>query len=457
MQNTSCFNVRECGAVGNGVAKDTASIQKAIDACAAAGGGRVLLPAGRYLSGTIFLKSHVELHLSAGATLLGSGDRADYNADDIFSENGTFSMEDVTGAHLVIAYKQEDVSITGPGTIDGHSSQFFKPLPEGVVSTYRSKGDNFAIKQWRPGQMVFFCRCRGVRVRDANLINTPYWTLFLLGCEDVQIRGLKIENPPATRNGDGIDIDCCRNVTISDCIIRSGDDCITLRANNRMLGHEDRPCENVVVTNCVLSTPCNAIRVGVGDGVIRRCSFSNIVVAETSRAISIICNYVKTLNSRHGATIEEIHFSDFTIDACMPLSVHVGPEAARPAAIRNISFNRFRILASAGSNLIGLEQTPLERIRLSDFDWLIRGGTDNCAMVDKIPDDFSKAGYTGLNNAPALPCVLYGRHLHGATFDNIRVRWEKPAAVWRQGLRLDQSRDVEMNNVKAPPPERAGA
>jgi polygalacturonase len=456
MQINSSFDVRGFGAVGDGIAKDTAAIQKTIDACADSGGGRVVLPAGRYLSGTIYLKSHVELHLSAGATLLGSGDRADYNADDIFPENPAFSTEQVTGAHLIIAYRQQDVAITGPGTIDGHSTEFFKPLPEGIVSSYRHKGANFEIKEWRPGQMVFFCRCRGVRVRDANLINTPYWTLFLLGCEDVQIRGLKIENPPATRNGDGIDVDCCRNVTISDCIIRSGDDCITLRGNHRLLGYEDRPCENVVVSNCVLSTPCNASRVGVGDGVIRRCSFSNIVVAEASRAISIICRYATTINNRHGTTIEEIHFSDFTIDACMPLSVHVGPEAARPAAIRDISFNRFRVLASAGAHMVGLKETPLERIRLSDFDWRIRGGTDNCAMTEAIPEEFSKHGYTGGNNAPALPCVLYGRHLHGATFDDIRVRWEKPSAVWREGLRLEQSRDVEMNNVKAPPPPKRG-
>jgi polygalacturonase len=92
-------------------------------------------------------------------------------------------------------------------------------------------------------------------VRDVKLFNSPYWTLFLLGCEDIQIRGLLIENPPATANGDGIDIDCCKNVTISDCIIRSGDDSITLRGNVRLLGEDDWICENVVVTNCILSTP----------------------------------------------------------------------------------------------------------------------------------------------------------------------------------------------------------
>jgi polygalacturonase len=444
------WNVRDFGAAGNGSTKDTAAIQKTIDDCARAGGGRVILPGGRYLSGTIHLKSHIELYLSAGAVLLGSGDREDYNADDIFAENRAFATENVTATHLIVAYGREDVAITGPGAIDGNAGQFFGPLPQGAISTYRFKNADFPIKAWRPGQMVFFCRCRNVRVCDVALINSPYWTLFLLGCEDVRIRGLKIENPPATRNGDGIDIDCCRNVTISDCIIRSGDDSITLRANNRLLGEEGWPCENVVVSNCILSSPCNAIRVGVGDGLIRRCSFSNIVVAESSRAVNFVSRYGS--HGKHGAAIEQIYFSDFVIDACMPLSLHIGPSAIPPAGIRDIGFSRFHITASAGSNLIGLEQAPLERIRLSDFDWCIRGGTDNCELVENIPDEFPLRAYVGEPGELGLPCVIYGRHLHGAAFENIRIRWENPSRVWREGLRIEKSRDIDMQNIKAPPP-----
>ena len=88
-------------------------------------------------------------------------------------------------------------------------------------------------------------------------------------------------------NGDGIDIDCCADVTVSDCLIQSGDDCITLRGNAKALGEAARPCEHVVVQNCVLSTPCNAIRIGVGDGVVRDCSLSNIIVKDSRTGISI--------------------------------------------------------------------------------------------------------------------------------------------------------------------------
>src|SRR5699024_605622 len=141
----------------------------------------------------IYLKSHVELHLCAGATLVASSDRADYNADDIFLENERFTRrtkENVGGGHLIIAYKQENISITGSGTIDGNSSCFFDPLPEddpGIEGGYRYKYANYPIPGWRPAQMIFFCRCENVAVRDVQLVNAPYWTLFHLGCQDVHL------------------------------------------------------------------------------------------------------------------------------------------------------------------------------------------------------------------------------------------------------------------------------
>lgn len=449
--NAWLYNVRDFGATGDGATKDTDAVQRAVDACAAAGGGRVLLPPGCYLSGAIYLKSHVEMHLSAGSTLLGSPDREDYNQDDVFPENEASAADHATGAHLIIAYRQENVSITGTGTIDGHSSCFFKSLPEGVTASYRFKSGNFPIDLWRPGQMVFFCRCKRVSMCDAALINSPYWSFFLLGCEDVQIRGLTIENPPATRNGDGIDIDCSRNVTVSDCMIRSGDDCITVRANERPLGENAFPCENLAISNCILSTPCNAIRVGVGDGTIRRCTFVNIVVPESRTAISIVSRY--SPRSAHGACIEQIHFSDFTVDAINPVAIGSGEGAARPAAIRDVSFTRFRVKAWAGSQLVGTPDVPLQRVRLSDFDWQVCGGTENCEFVSDMPLITHKT-FHGMNGQPALPCAIYGAYLQDVTLDDIRVRWDQISTVWRDGLFIEQSEGVDFRNVRLRQPQK---
>lgn len=447
------YNVREYGAIGNGQAKDTQSLQRAIDACESAGGGTVLVPAGLYLTGTLYLKSDVELRLSAGATLIASPDREDYNRDDQFPENKVFARENVTGAHLIIAYNQVNVSITGQGTIDGNSERFFGALPEGKTASYRYKTGSFAILDWRPGQMIWFCRCRRVAVRDVKLIRSTYWNLFLLGCEDVQVRGITIDNPAGTQNGDGIDIDCSRNVTVSDCIIRSGDDCITIRANKRVLEQSTGLSENIAVANCVLSSPTCAFRLGVGDGEIRNCTISNIVVREARTAVNMVCRY--SGGSKHGTLMEQIHFSDFTADVCMPIVMVAGEAATAPAGMRDISFSRFRIVASAGSQMAGTVEAPLSRIRLSDFDWCIRGGTDNLTLMDELPEHLSKFGYHGMGGTPALPFALYGVGLEDVVLDNIRIRWDRISGVWQDGLFIDRSSGIEFRHVHMRQPKAA--
>lgn len=450
---SSHFNAADFGTVGDGISKDTAALQKAINTCHEAGGGKVLLPAGNYLSGTLYLKSNVELHLVAGARILGSPDLEDYNAEDIFPENIAFSSENVTARHLIIAYRQQNISITGEGIIDGNSSQFFEPLPNAISASYRHKTDNFPIKDWRPGQMIFFCRCKNVAVRDVKLFHSPYWTLFLLGCEDVQIRSLLIENPPATQNGDGIDIDCCKNVTVSDCIIRSGDDCITVRGNHRKLGEGDWICENIVITNCILRTPCNAIRVGVGDGHIRKVLFNNINIPEASRGISIVSLYRKTENSKHGTQIEDIHFSDFIMDVDVPFTVGTGHNSEPPGAIRNISFRNFRVIAWAGAQFAGTPETPLESILLQNFDWTVRGGTNNTEYQKSLPHPLSNHGYRARNNTPGLPCAILGTYIQNLSLDTFQLHWEDISAVWREGIQWNNAQNIDLYNLHLRQPQ----
>ncbi|MHC4872448.1 MAG: glycoside hydrolase family 28 protein [Planctomycetota bacterium] len=316
------YPVTSYGAVGDGKTVNTGAIQQAIDSCSGDGGGQVLVPSGVYLTGTLYLKDNVELHLQSGSTIKGCTDRALYNADDIYPEVKVNKKEEATGAHLIIGYKVKNISITGTGTIDGNSKEFLGEIPPYENDdSYRAPKGMFPVKDWRPAQMLWLCRCSNISVRDVNLINSTYWTFLLLGCDDVHIRGLSITNPPQTPNGDGIDIDCCKNVTLSDCNIITGDDCITLRADIQTLG-EDKVCENVVVSNCVLSTPANGLRVGVGDGTIRNCMFNNIVIADSRVGINMICRF--PCPNVRGALIENISFSNFNIDAILALqALHV--------------------------------------------------------------------------------------------------------------------------------------
>ncbi|MHB8997447.1 MAG: glycoside hydrolase family 28 protein [Armatimonadota bacterium] len=436
-------DVRGYGAVADGVTLATSALQQAIDTCHEQGGGTVVVPAGTYLTGTLFLRSRVTLHLTAGATLLGSPRREDYNADDVFPENPVFTRENVTGAHLIIAYLQDHVAITGQGTIDGHSASFFEPLPpEEVTTTYRRKTRNFPIRDWRPGQMVFFCRCTNVAVQDVSLLNAPYWTLLLLGCSDVRLRGLRIMNPPQTQNGDGIDLDCCRDVTVSDCNIQSGDDCLTLRGHSAILGDHAQACENVTVTNCLLSTPCNAIRIGVGDGIVRDCTFSNIIIKESRTGLSVVSAYSE--HCAHGAILQNIHLSNFVCDTVMPLNMLLGPHARPPAAIHNLSLSHFHILARQGSYIGGNPGHPITAIRLHEIDLRLTGGD--------LDPEFTAAKARPGGGTKGIPSALLISHAENIRISGLRVRWEDVTGPWQQALVTENCEQISLNDVDAPPP-----
>lgn len=450
------YDVRAFGAQGTAGRKDTAPLQAALDACGAGGGGVVVVPPGRYVTGTLWLRSRTELHLAPGAVLVGSPDRSDYNADDAFPENEAFGRENVTGAHLLIARDAEDVAITGQGTLDGASGQFFGALPpERVSASYRHKACNAPIRDWRPGQMVFFCGCRRVSVRDVRLLDAPYWTLFCLGCEDVSLRGLTVVNPPQTANGDGIDIDCCRNVTVSDCRITSGDDCIAVRGNPRRLA-APRPCENVVVSNCILSTPCNAIRIGVGDGEVRHCAFSNLVITDTRTAINMVCRYSEA--AEHGAWLHDISFANLVVDAVLPVQVTGGVEPRAPAGIERVRMAGFMVRGSAGLYIGGAAGRPLRGFALTDWDLRLSGGTDNEEYVADPPSPFPLHGAPGLEGRPALPCALLLDQVEDVRLTDFRLRWEPPLGrVWRDALRVRDASGVRVAGSVLPAARSDGA
>lgn len=449
----STFSILTYGAAGDGQQLATSAIQAAIDACAAAGGGRVLVPSGRYRTGTLYLRSNLDLHLMAGAELIASTDRADYNDDDVYPENQVFASEHVTGAHVIIGYRLENVAITGLGTINGNGTAFFGPPAKGepVTTDYRIKFADFTIPQWRPGQMIAFCRCRHVTVQDVQLVDAPYWSCFLHGCEDVSVRGLTITTQPQTANGDGLDIDCCRRVTVSDCRIAAGDDAITLRANNGPLG-ESFHCEQITITNCILSSACNAIRVGVGNATVRNCVISNIVIRDSRIGINLVAHYPGL--PPPGSRIQNLRFDNLSLNAILPLHVMLGREAGQGACIESISFNNFQVEAEAGSYLGGKVGAPLRDLTLRNWQLRISGGSDNDSMhTEGVPDPFLTFGAHGHRTCPALPAPLWFRHVEGLRCQNLDLRWQPPLGrVWRHALGLDRCRDVRLlhNQLEAP-------
>ena len=350
------FDVRDFGARCDGIAKDTAAIQRAVDA-AAAGGGEVLLPAGTYLSGSVSLKSGVDFHLAEGAVLKASPDPADYNAADAFPQNRASPRrgDNQSGGHLLFAAGAEGVSITGPGRIEGNAAAFLR-MPDG--SHPPTKHDI----PWRPGQMVCFAECRNVAIRDVELADAPYWSCFLHGCEDVTVENARIHTvrAPHAYNGDGLDIDCCRRVRVRGCDISTADDALTLRADPaRLLRPGD--CADVTVEDCTLSSDCNAIRLGVGNGEVRDASFSGISIRGSRTAVNAVGSWAR---GERGCDIRRVSFDRLDVEA--RTFCHIYYKFATGSVFEDIAFRRVRGKVAGPSRIDDTPDRPFRGLVFED-------------------------------------------------------------------------------------------
>ena len=228
-------NPRDFGAKADGATKDTAAIQKAIDVCAAKGGGTVQLTAGTYLSAPIVLKSNITLQLDKGATLLGSPDHADYPAKVEFRLPALQSLVSATNA--------ENVSITGEGTIDGQGQSWWQMARS--VHDFGVMGNSHP----RP-RLVVFDHCKHVRVEGVTIQNSPFWQLVPYYCDDVLIRNVRILAPNPSPNTDAVDPFSSSNVRIDHLYADTGDDDIAIKSGAINSPGGDDPSRDITITDC---------------------------------------------------------------------------------------------------------------------------------------------------------------------------------------------------------------
>ncbi len=280
------LDVRAFGAVGSGTNKDTAAFQQALDACAAAGGGEVLVPSGRYLIGSIELKSNTTLRLAKDAVLAGSPDLEDYPVVKVRWEGRWIDGHRA----LIYATNASGIGLVGPGRIAGNPALGGRQMPRRPV-------------------LIEPIQCTGVRLEDFSTEHRSMWSIHPTYCEDVTAKNLTLRSTGG--NGDGIDVDSCRRVRIESCDISTGDDCIAIKSGRGMEGYRAaRPTEDVLISRCTLADSifaCIAIGSETSGGIrnvrIEHCTFT--------RAASYAI-YIKSRPGR-GAFIEDISAQDLDV------------------------------------------------------------------------------------------------------------------------------------------------
>jgi polygalacturonase len=414
--------ITQYGAIGTGTDLNTYAIQQAIDAVHAAGGGTVTVPPGVFLTGMIYLRDRVRLHLDAGAVLKASPRVEDHPKRDLpdgmewnwgWASKGRF--------HLVAAVGCRDIAITGQGTIDGNGPAFYHPSTDELAwpKAYEAP--------LRMCTMVQIERCQGVRIEGVTLTNVSFWTLHLHESDRIVVDGIRILNPHNAPNGDGIDITGCRGVMISNCHIDTCDDAICLKTFPT-----GRSCENVVVTNCVIRTDCVGLKLGCVESFqdIRQVTFSNCVVRGSHRAIGLYC--------WRGQTFENIAFSNITCDSRVPLMytrlIHIEAQSVdvdgRPSTIRNVRISNFIAQTNGRILLAAAPGSTVENIQLRDvlLDYVT---VDDPALMAATVGGSQFAKFSPW--ARTTRAALVADNIRALVVDGFQVRWpSKPCPEsWR--------------------------
>lgn len=398
------INVKEFGAVGDGSTLNTESIQKAID-YASKSGATLIFPQGTYLTGSIHLRSNLGIHLEPGAVILGSQKIENYDPyekldfpNDADNETSYFHHSLMWGEDI------ENITISGSGIIDSNFTKRGGPKP------------------------LAFKRCKNIKIEGIKIINAPNYAISLLGCEQVIIDKVQILNAYA----DGIDPDSCQFVFISNCRIESVDDAIVPKSSFS-LGYR-KPCTDITVTNCYLSTKCNGFKLGTESGSdFKRITVSNCIIKgfgdEHRPVISGIA-----IESVDGAHIEGITITNITMEKVRtPIFIRLGnrgrDNAPGPGSIKGITISNVVATKACNPNIIaGIPGYPVEDVLIENVHCSFIGAPPLRPLNEPVPEEEGR--YPEALMFGALPSYAYFiRHAKNIMLSNISFSAEEP--FWR--------------------------
>lgn len=449
---TIAYDVRVYGARGDGKTLDSPAINAAIDACAGEGGGTVVLPAGNYLCGSIHLKSNIELHLTPGATIIAADQQGAYDESEVFG-----GPEYQDGGHtyfhnsLIWAEGQTNVSITGRGTIDGRGLTRHDTETAGNV-----QGGSIGMGD----KSIALKLCCNVLIRDITIYRGGHFAIIITGCDYATIDNVQIDT-----NRDGIDIDCCRFVTVSNCKVNTPhDDALVLKSSYAL----KKPVitENVLISNCIVTgyqlgtaldgtyVPekvnwvCGRIKLGTESNG----GFRNITITGCN------CFYSSGLAFEvvDQGKMENIVVSNISMSHVHHYPIYIttgcrnrGPKerqdvsSARDIQINNIIADDCDSLS--GILITGMQGTPIENIRLSNIQIRYRGGVSH-GVPTEYPELGTKYPEPGkfLGLCPAYG--LFARHVRGLQLQNVTFLLDQPDV--RPAIITDDVEGMKMENVE---------
>jgi len=448
------FDVRQYGATGDGKTLDTDAINKAIEAASAAGGGTVHFPAGTYLSFSIRLKSNIALYLDHGATLLAAEptESQGYDRAEANEWGDKYKYQDFGHSHwhdsLIWGENLENISILGPGLIHGHGLRKWDSDQPGVGN-----------------KAVALKLCRNVTIRDVTFLAGGHFCILPTGVDNFTIDNVKIDT-----NRDGINVDCCRNVRISNCTINSpNDDAIVLKSSFA-LGYA-RATENVTITNCQVTGYDEGTLL---DGTFQRTQerapdrggvtgrikfgtesnggFKNITI---SNCVFERCRGL-ALETVDGGLLEDITVSNITMRDIVnaPFFLRLGrrmrgPEGVPVGKLRRVNISDV-IVTNAnpryGSLIMGIPGHAVEDVRLSNIRILVKGGGSREQATVEVPE--LEDGYPDPRMFGQIPAYgFFIRHARGIELNNVTVGFEEDD--FRPAFILDDVKGAEFNNVDA--------
>lgn len=478
--NNGIYNITDFGARGDGKKINTKSINEAVRKCSNEGGGTVVIPRGIFITGTIVLRSGVNLHLEPGAILTGSIDTSDY----LIMNDVQFS-EGYSRYGLIFAKNAENISITGYGEINGNGTFFMNGIDKPHMGggdfdrKFTRQGERFmkpgdliedgpVSYNFRPGMLITLEYCGNIRISDVTMKDSPEWTIRLGTCDNAIIHGIAITNNKLIPNSDGIHCTTSRNVMISDCNIFAGDDAVIVTGFgdgplpgeindekfHNMKGNRTGWAENVTVTNCVLSSRSAGIRVGYGSHPIRNLTFSNIIIYDSNRGIGVF--------ARDDSRVENVLFSDIVISNRLHSGhwwgkgepIHISAiqdtRGGKPGTIDNIRFSNITAQSEAGIVIYGTGESIINNIHLKDIKLRIGKGK----YTESYGGNFDLRPAWPLDKALFTHDIpgLYAGYVKNLTLTGFRMEWEEGMPeFFTSGIDIEYFNGVYLDDIQANP------